>query len=113
MKRYGRAHAAFARAARLDPGSARAHRGRAEALHYLGRPRRALAAIDRAVAAGPLVARTHLVRSAILYGMGRPDEAVAACEEAARLDPDDKGIAKALAAMRRLAGRGAQAGGEG
>ena len=48
--------------------------------------------------------RAHPVRSSILYSMGRTGEAVAACEEAARLDPDDKGIAEALAEVRRLTG---------
>ena len=49
----------FDRAVELDPGNARAHSGKGDVLHALGREAEALECFDRAVELDPDNARAH------------------------------------------------------
>ncbi|MER6025040.1 tetratricopeptide repeat protein [Streptomyces sp. NPDC001851] len=84
---YAEALTAFARAIALDPGLARAYRGRALAHGELGDYRSALADMEQAVALAPDDPWSHAVRGEYHRILRDHDEAIRHLDEAVRLDP--------------------------
>lgn len=78
----------FARAVRLDPGSARAHHWYATALLHAGRFSDALTEIDAAAARDPSSRSIRADRALILFFAGRADEAIAELRAMAAGEPE-------------------------
>lgn len=77
------------RALAFDPGSARAHQGRAVTLRAMGAHEQALADLDRAEELAPDWAWAVRERGETYRRMGRAQEALAALDRAHALDPAD------------------------
>ncbi len=95
----------FEAAVEIDPGSAAAHYGRGEALHWLGSdPREAERAFREALRLDPAMAAAHVGLGNVLGGLERADLAAGHYAEALRLRPDYPEAHFNLA--RNLAARG-------
>jgi predicted O-linked N-acetylglucosamine transferase (SPINDLY family) len=83
-----RADGLLARAAAIDPQSARAHNEYGRAQILLGRPEQALAAFDRAIAINPEHSAAHLNRGDVLNDLKQYEAAVASYDRALELKAD-------------------------
>jgi tetratricopeptide (TPR) repeat protein len=93
---FGGAEHDFAIARSLSPANPGSRLGSAVALLYSGRRPEARAALEALVRDFPAHALAHYFLGAVLAADGRRGEAASQFETAHRLDPDNRGIARAL-----------------
>jgi tetratricopeptide (TPR) repeat protein len=99
---FAGALAALDRALPLDTGTGFVQTNRAACLLAMERPREALVAADAAVRVAPRSPHAHFARGGVLLVLGERELGLAALREAARLDPNDAGIAAELRAQERV-----------
>ncbi|HEX6481164.1 MAG TPA: tetratricopeptide repeat protein, partial [Ktedonobacteraceae bacterium] len=103
--RYEQSLRAYDQAIQLDPGYARAYRGKGDVLYDLKRYEEALPVYEQALRLDTSHARIHRNKGDILWHLKRSDEALVAYDEAIRLEPgaaqsyNDKG--NVLYSLRR------------
>jgi tetratricopeptide (TPR) repeat protein len=101
---YDRALPEFAAALRAEPSLSWGQAGVADCLFHAGRSAAALRAIDRSLALEPHCAPAHSLRGLILLSLKRPGAAAAALVAALELHPQDRWVARRLAAALALSG---------